>query len=261
MALKYKQNAESRDPKQGYQRNDAKHGGTAGHDESSWLVSYADMMTLLCGFFILLYSTAKIDPPKYEQIKEQLAKQFNGPYAEPSTKELGNYLQDTMKTLGLGELTTVKSDPTSVTISFQSTLFFDSLSAEVRPQGDELITRVMNKILEKQKTEGKQYNIVIEGHTDSRPILGGNFPSNWELSSARASHVVRKFLQNGFAPDHLAAIGYADTRPEVISRNPAGELDEAALSRNRRVVVRVLEPSVPAIPFAELPVKPANPAH
>src|SRR3712207_9008787 len=60
----------------------------------------------------------------------------------------------------------------------------------------------------------RSHKIVVEGHTDSRPIISGIYPSNWELSGARAARVVRIFLEQGFPADLLTAIGYADTRPQ-----------------------------------------------
>jgi len=80
---------------------------------------------------------------------------------------------------------------------------------------------------------------VIEGHTDSKPVVSGQYPSNWELSSARASRVVRSFVDRGFDPKQMAALGYADTRPVEESRSPDGKWNEDSLSKNRRVVVRI----------------------
>src|SRR5690606_8721044 len=108
----------------------------------------------------------------------------------------------------------------------------------------------------KQRENKKEYRILVEGHTDQRPIVSGPYPTNWELSGARSSQVVRMFLDQGFSPGKLLSIGYADTRPEKPARTPAGEWDEAALNKNRRVVVRILDDG-----SSVLPIAPANPAH
>jgi chemotaxis protein MotB len=115
------------------------------------------------------------------------------------------------------------------------------MSAEVRPQGQQVLGKLIEGISRKQSETKKNYRIIVEGHTDQRPILSGPFPSNWELSGARAARVVRMFLDQGFSPNHLLAIGYADTQPEKPARTPAGDWDEEALNKNRRVVVRILE--------------------
>lgn len=227
-----------------------------GHDESNWLVSYADMMTLLCGFFVLLFSMAKMDEPQYEKVQEAMAQTFGGDFKSP-TKEMAKFVSQMLQEAGIEQQASIKVEGTGVTVAFESTLFFETLSADVRPEGRAVLQKMVAAMAERQKMEGKQYQIVIEGHTDSRPVLAGAFPSNWELSSSRAARVARYFLEQGFASDHLTAIGYADTRPTAPSRTPSGSYDEAALAKNRRVVLRILDPKADSIPLPPVAVGPA----
>jgi flagellar motor protein MotB len=146
----------------------------------------------------------------------------------------------------------VKTDAQgTVTVAFESTLFFDTLSAEVKPEGRRVLDKLAQELYGKQQKDSKQYQIVVEGHTDPRPITAGTFPSNWELSGARAARVVRYFLDQKFEPDHMTAIGYGDTRPEVNARRPDGSLDESLLAKNRRVVLRILSPTASSIPMPQ----------
>jgi chemotaxis protein MotB len=251
MALKYKKDNSEPNENALYQKPQEIPGRTASHDdESNWLVSYADMMTLLCGFFIMLFSMAKMDAPKYDGFKEAMSKQFGGEYVSP-TKEFAKFATQILKESGLETGAVVKSDVLGVSIVFESTVFFDTLSADVTNQGKIALSKLIDGIAKQQESNSKSYKIVVEGHTDGRPIIGGSFPSNWELSGARAARVVRMFLARGFSPDHLTAIGYADTRPQTEARSPNGTWNEAALAKNRRVVLRILEPQVDAIPFPE----------
>lgn len=122
---------------------------------------------------------------------------------------------------------------------FRSQVFFETLSAEISPSGKRVLEELAIVLREREKFEKRDFRFVIEGHTDARPVLGGGFPTNWELSSARAARVVRVFIDRGFEPSRMAAIGYADTRPVAPSRTSQGAWDEAALGQNRRVVVRI----------------------
>lgn len=231
-------------------KEESKHSSDA-HDESNWLVSYADMMTLLCGFFVMLFSMAKMDTGKFDKVREEMAKQFKGKYEAPPSAEMAKILTQILQENGIQKEAIVTSDPTGVVVTFESTIFFDTLSSEIKNQGKIVMDRLVEAIASLQGKSAKQYRIVIEGHTDSRPILGGPFPSNWELSGARASRVVRMFLSRGFEPQHLTSIGYAETRPLAQARLPDGSWDEEALTRNRRVVLRVMEPGVDSIPFPD----------
>ncbi|MEO7163920.1 MAG: flagellar motor protein MotB, partial [Bdellovibrionia bacterium] len=175
------------------------HQGAAGHDESNWLISYADMMTLLCGFFIMLFSMAKMDVPKYDSFKEAIAKQFGGEYVSPS-KEMAKMVSEVLKKMEMEDKAVVKSDSNGVSIIFQSTVFFGTLSAEVSSDGFNILDKLIKSVEDRQKEQKKTYRIVVEGHTDSRPVVGGSYPSNWELSGARAARVVRMFLDHNFTP-------------------------------------------------------------
>jgi chemotaxis protein MotB len=214
----------------------------------------------------MLFSMAKMDEPKYEKLKESVSKQFGGKYEAPPSPDavaetMAKFVTQVLQEAGVEKETTVKYDALGVSVAFQSTVFFDTLSAEVKSQGHTVLGKLIDSIAREQQKSNKAYKIVIEGHTDSRPVLGGPFPSNWELSGARASRVVRMFLERGFAAEKLTSIGYADTRPELPSRTPSGTWDEPALAKNRRVVLRILEPGVDSIPFPTgvAPGAPASP--
>src|SRR3954468_13166892 len=98
-------------------------------DESNWLVSYADMMTLLCGFFIMMFSMSKLDEPQYEKVKEAVAKQFGGDYKSP-TKEFARFVSQVLTDAGVEKDVAVKYDPSGVSLTFESTILFDTLSSE-----------------------------------------------------------------------------------------------------------------------------------
>ena len=220
----------------------------AGHDESNWLISYADMMTLLCVFYIMMFSMSKINTAEFEKVKKEVSEHFGTKYESP-TADLGKFINNVITETGVTKEAIMTSDGVSVSIAFHSTLFFDTMSAEISKAGKEVIFKVAAGLAEQQKKSGKNYKIVVEGHTDSQPIVGGPFPSNWELSGSRATRVVRLFLEKNFAPENLLAIGYADTQPIVPSRNSDGTWNEANLAKNRRVVLRVLMPEVDSIPW------------
>ena len=232
------------------------------HDESNWLVSYADMMTLLCVFFVLMFSMAKLDEGKYEALQAEIAKQFGNDYKSPA-KEAALFISQVFKEAGSDQDIMIKSDPTGVMVTFESMILFDSMSADIRAEGRAVMNRLITATKEQEKLQSKQFKIVVEGHTDSLPVTSGPYPTNWELSAARAGAVVRMFVDNGFQPDHLTAVGYGSTRPAAVERTPAGSMDSGAIAKNRRVVIRLMEPRVDSIPFpesAKLVTPPANPA-
>ncbi len=244
------------------QRKAEEHTQHAAEDESNWLVSYADMMTLLAAFFVMMFSMSSLDKPKFEKLREEVSKQMGGKYESPSG-EMAKFVTQIINELGLEKKAVVSADPTGVSIIFHSTLFFDTLSSQVKEPGQHVLNRLIEGIRKWQTQNLTQYKIVVEGHTDSRPILGGIYPTNWELSSARASQVVRMFSNQGFESKKLLPIGYGDTRPKYPERTPAGTWDEANLAANRRVVVRILDPQVETIPWdatsqSEAPTPPAE---
>lgn len=224
------------------------------HDETNWLMSYADIMTLLCGFFIMLFSFAKIDETKYEKVRESVAKQFGGDF-KSAHAEYARFLHQVIEKNGLAQEASVRYGAEGVSLVFQSTTFFDTLSSEISPEGLKTLEPFLAEISRIQTAEGKKFKVAVEGHTDNRKILSGPFPSNWELSSARAARVVRSFIGHGFDPKRLMAIGYADTRPEAESREPAsvvdGATEEKTHEKNRRVVIRIFDESGAEAPPAE----------
>lgn len=231
--------------------------GSGDHDESNWLVSYADMMTLLCGFFIMLFSMAKLDEPQFEKVKEAVARQFGGDYTSPNA-QLAKFVTQMVDEIGVEKDTVVRSDHTGVSIVFQSTLFFDTLSAEVKPEGMQVLSHLISTISSRQYMDFKSYKVVVEGHTDGRPVLSGGYPSNWELSSTRATRVVQMFIDKGFNPQQLSAIGYGSSYPIFQERDSNGNWLNDALAKNRRVVVRILDPKMDSIPFPETAKKMAE---
>lgn len=208
----------------------------AHHDdgEGNWLISYADLMTLLFGFFVMLSAFSTPDTKKIEQLKQATSESMGGTYEKPF-KELSDSIKKFLKEIDLDKEVSVEETFEGVTITSKGTLFFDSGYAELRPQAESLLSH-LTSVLVKQ---AQGFRIVVEGHTDDVPMNSKVYPSNWELSSARASTVVRLLESKGFARKEMRPLGLADTEPLVPNRNELGEAIPQNQAENRRIVIRL----------------------
>ncbi len=227
----------------------------APHEEGGegWLVSYADMMTLLVGFFVILQSFSSISPQKFEKVKQEASKVFGGEYQKPY-KDLVDKLNADIKKLGISNQLILRDSDAGVEISFRGTLFFDSGSDAMNEEGIKILQILAPTI----KSQAQLYQIKIEGHTDDSPISTAKFRNNWELSSLRACQVLEFFEQNGFSPKQLTAIGYGDTFPVVPNRDAQGNPIPENQNQNRRVVIVITKPNTTISGTA--PVAPAGAA-
>jgi chemotaxis protein MotB len=122
------------------------------------------------------------------------------------------------------------------TLEMNSATFFDSGSATLSKAGETVLQEVT---VELKLDMFRDYQITVEGHTDDTPIHTSQFPSNWELSTARAAAVVHFFLEQGIPARKLRAAGYADTFPKAPNRDANGNAIPENQSQNRRVVIRL----------------------
>jgi len=199
--------------------------------EESWLLSYADLITNLLLFFVLLLSAANISKSRMQQIAKSMSGADSPASLEAIRKEIDakiaeQHLKDLVQTV-------VAND--GLEVSFNSGLVFDSGKAAIRPEMEQTILNML-KVL--GPYSGK-YSFAVEGHTDSTPLLGGaTFATNWELSSARAITVRQRLEEVGIARDRVRVEGYADTKPLPEEQLKGLSADERN-ARHRRVVVRI----------------------
>lgn len=224
-----------------------------GHER--WLVSYADFITLLFGFFVVMYSVSQVSEQKYRTLSETLAGVFEGQVPMASTRDAvsaessppvldtlfggqsdGGYLNGEALVGELkGALASV-ADPQQMTfnaneqwveLNVNANLLFDSASADPSSEARRLFHRVA-QVLAPFDSE-----LQVVGHTDSIPIATSEFGSNWELSAARAVSVVRLLSAEGISPHRMSAVGAGEFRPVADNDTDEGR------ARNRRVVLRV----------------------
>ncbi len=208
--------------------------------EGSWLVSYADMMTLLLGFFIMLQSFSKVDASNFEKVKQEAIKVFGGEYEVPY-EDMSKRIEEQIAEAKISDQVMFNQNDAGVEINFRGALFFDLGSAELRDEARELLSKIIPIVAEKSK----DFGITIEGHTDDIPIKSDRFASNWELSSVRACSVLRLFEEMGFPRDRIKAAGFADTKPTFPNRDENGESLPENQAQNRRVVIKILRDVAP----------------
>ncbi|MBF0562149.1 MAG: flagellar motor protein MotB [Alphaproteobacteria bacterium] len=205
-------------------------------DEWLWLLTYADMITLLMAFFILMASISKVDTAKFEEVKASMAKNIGKREAETPLETLKNDVQDIVNRLHLTETSGVGTDSDGVFLDVASSSFFNSGSAAIRAEAKPVLDEIATTI---NAPRYAAFQLEVQGHTDDSPINTPTFPSNWELSAARATGVVRTFIEDGIAPNRLRAVGYADVMPKVPNRDPNGNPLAANREINRRITVRI----------------------
>ena len=245
------------------------------HDR--WLISYADFITLLFAFFVVMYSISSINEGKYRVLSDSLVNAFKSvptsdqplrlsqtqtkarpikpappknlaeevdPKVKKRAEDMRQIAQDLLKVLApLINTNQVKITQSvrGVTVEINAAVLFAQGQATLQPDSVKALTAVA-QILAQAPNQ-----IQVEGHTDDIPISTAFFPSNWELSSARASSVVRLFGANDVAPDRMVAIGYADNRPVVPNT------DNESRARNRRVTMLIISEAPNKI--TEIPIK------
>ncbi len=206
------------------------------HDESNWLISYADMMTLLMGFFILMYSMSITDESKFSSVSQEVAKYFGGPLEEdPRIKEVYGKVSGVLSNNEIEKFAHVEFKNGKIFIKFDNEILFKSGSPYLTKKARQAIKSV-GAVLAKIK--GLE-EVKVNGHTDSVPIKSRYYPSNWELSAARASTIVRHFNSKGVPGKKLRVIGHGGTKPLLPDKDENGKYIKKNLKVNRRVEVEV----------------------
>lgn len=200
---------------------------TESRHNDRWLLSYADLVTLLLALFIVLYAAS--DRDRAQKIASSFASQnTNGDGILP-----GNDADKTTETKILEnpilmQKTKMRQTSRGLIISLSEAGFFSAGDASVSVDAETVIKTLAETLKDSQTP------IRVEGHTDSTPISSPRYPSNWELSTARASSVLARLLENGIAPERLSAAGYGGFQPVADNATIEGR------AQNRRVDIVVL---------------------
>jgi len=232
-----------------------------GPSRDRWLVSYADFVTLLLAFFVTIYAISRMDNAKLIQAEDSIQRALNAPVflggfpvepgigihetpgirgdlpaaslrASPETQieEVSRLVQDSLRDMANFKDIRMMVTSRGLVIHLPEFLFFATGEAQIRPEAAPLLDRLA-AILEKIPNQ-----VMVEGHTDNRPINTPQFPSNWELSTQRATNILRYLVEKDHLdPARFAAAGYGEYAPL------ASNGDEAGRRLNRRVDI-VIKP-------------------
>ncbi|GAB2182547.1 flagellar motor protein MotD [Denitratisoma sp. agr-D3] len=246
-----------------HRRERRKQQGEELENHERWLVSYADFITLMFAFFVVMYAISSVNEGKYKVLGDALNLAFRAapgdttgaapvsispnvtaPMFMPLRRTPAQVKQDeatrqllekmrammkeirtTLAPLVQEGLVNVTEGPRGVTVDFDASVLFAPGDARL----DTSAIRAL--VVVAQIVAPATFPITVEGHTDNVPISTPLYPSNWELSGNRASSVVRLFIESGVSPKRLTAIGYADQRPVADNSTQDGR------QKNRRVSI------------------------
>ena len=232
-----------------------------------WLVSYADFITLLFAFFVVMYAISSVNEGKYKVLSNSLTNAFKNVTGEPGgqpiatiqgapllpvkpiakldklpdqkkteekkveqrkkMKNVANDIMDALQPLVAQGKVRLLETSRGVTIEINDSILFPAGQAKLQPASISAMLAIA------QVLAASDFPITIEGHTDNVPIATPQFPSNWELSAMRATTVLRLFNEGGVGAERLTAIGYGETRPLETNTTVEGR------ARNRRVSILI----------------------
>ena len=202
----------------------------------SWLMSYADMITLLLAFFIIFVSISEPKSEKMQAITESMSGQFG-------TIDLATPFQGTYKTLmeiveekQLLKDLDIQRTKNGITVEMAHGAFFLPDSAEIDPAKAETLAGIVKAI---KNIDFLDYRVVIEGHSSDVPPKNASFASNWEYTTAQASRLARFFIEQGIPANRLKVAGYADTQPKVPNTDLEGKAIPENQMQNARIEITV----------------------
>ncbi len=233
-----------------------------------WLVSYADFITLLFAFFVVMYAISSVNEGKYRVLSDTLSEVFQSrptsispiqfdhalqkrpslsqkpdfidipvpehveeltPPANPELKTLSDEITQAVQPLIDDDLINIKKTDNWLEIDIKSSILFGSGDAKLSEDAEDILATIASLIKDYPKN-----TVQVEGFTDNVPIKTKAFPSNWELSSSRAASVVHLFEEEGVDPGRMLAIGYGQYRPKADNATAEGR------NANRRVNLVIL---------------------
>ena len=210
-------------------------------EDESWMTTYADAITLLMAFFVMLLSMAKIDVSQFEKAAEGIRSELSGRQTQGPVSLMKAEIQDLVYEAQADQAVNVESTDRGLSIELSSGAFYKPASAEIREEALPVLVKVAETL---NAPRYAYYFFDVEGHTDDIPINTARFPSNWELSTGRATTVVRFLIAQGLDPEKLRAIGLAETRPKAVNRDSQGAPIPANQALNRRVSIEVTPMSI-----------------
>ena len=223
-----------------------------------WMTTYSDLVTLLMAFFVLLFAFSEIDAQKFEAVMQSFqgsAGILSGGVTlskaelvfqalpesnitetvekvEENLQILKEVVEEFIEAEELVDIVSVEFDSRGLIIRFKDNALFDSGRADIRSDSHEILEYI-GDILKTEEFVDRY--IRVEGHTDNVPINTARFPSNWELSTTRATTVTRFFIDHAeMEPSRLAAAGYSENYPIAENETPEGR------ANNRRVDIVIL---------------------
>ncbi len=229
-------------------------------NQERWLISYSDFMTLLFGFFVVMYAVSSVNEEKYRVLSDTLVKIFDAPArsmdpiqvgqpqeaASPHVVdaseqpgfekfERGDTVMRTAQTVAESELggfaddqgVSVRANDHWLEISLDSEVSFKPNEADLSSFARSFLTDVASYL------NTFEHPVTVEGYTDNVPVVSSRYGNNWVLSAARAGQVAQFFADQGVDPERLSSVGYGENHPVATNATPVGR------ARNRRVVVVV----------------------
>lgn len=210
-------------------------------EKEEWLVTYADAITLLMAFMVMLLTFAKYDMPAYQEAAAAIQGEISGRDVASPMSLMKLDIQDVVYEQQADQVVEVEGDDKGIVIELASSAFYRPGSADFRDQALPVLLSLVQLL---DAPRFRAYIIEVEGHTDDDPIHTARYPSNWELSAGRATRVVRYFIEQGIFPKRLKAAGFADSRPKVPNRKEDGTPIPENQAENRRVIIRVYPMSI-----------------
>ncbi|MEC7948226.1 MAG: flagellar motor protein MotB [Myxococcota bacterium] len=198
--------------------------------DEGWLLSYADLITNLLVFFAMMLAAAQVSRTKMQQI----AREFSGVEQPASLSSIQEEIDARIAEEGLQDMIETDLTDDGLKLSLNSGLVFTSGSAAIQTEQAAVLDRMLGTLV----PYAERYGFAVEGHTDTTPILGGSYASNWELSTGRANAVRARLEGVGVSSERVRVEGYADTVP-LPEQELEGLSEEERLARHRRVVVRI----------------------
>lgn len=204
-----------------------------------WVVSYADLITILLTFMILLLSISSMTQTRFDMLVEALTGEKVG-----NLNAVKEKIDQDIQRDGLGGEVFTSIDEFGLKVEFSNALLFASGEAELTARGESVFAPFAARLVSDLEPV---YGLVVEGYTDDVPISNARYRSNWELSTSRAIHVMERLAAGGLDRRRISVQGFADTRSateldlldEEIRKGMTPEQLNEARSKNRRVVIRI----------------------